>query len=114
MTDIRNYMDDYESNLYPEIGIQILKGLKAQYTSSAGKPGCNEWKERGETESECVTKILRMNAKSFGKPIFRTLLIDEAHFLKNLVSYWGLGAALLGMVSERSVPLSGKMSHILL
>jgi hypothetical protein len=38
---------------------------------------------------------------------FRMVLMDEAHFLKNMVSFWGMGAALLGAMSERIVPLSG-------
>jgi len=41
------------------------------------------------------------------QPCFRMILIDEAHFLKNLVSFWGIGAALLGRLSERCVPLTG-------
>lgn len=38
---------------------------------------------------------------------FRIIIVDEAHFLKNLCSFWGIGTALLGLNAERMVPLTG-------
>jgi len=98
-------MKTKDSNLFPSIEIHLLKQLENQYSASQSK--CkNDFKEKDETESEFVTRVLGKNAHNV-EDLFRTILIDEAHFLKNLVSYWGLGTALLGMSSQRSVPISG-------
>lgn len=39
--------------------------------------------------------------------MIRTLVIDEAHFLRNATSFWGIGAALLGQSAERSIMCTG-------
>jgi hypothetical protein len=76
------------------------------YRCDKGKKDNNVYRKENETLSECVTRLLQ---KCLGKiqPSFRTVVIDEAHFLKNLLTYWGLGAALLGIHAERVVPLTG-------
>eukprot|EP00978_Attheya_sp_CCMP212_P033449 scaffold134990_cov44-Attheya_sp.AAC.2 len=63
----------------------------------------NKFRKDRETEGDCITRLMRFQCKT----IFCTVLIDEAHFLKNLVSYWGIGACLLGCHAERLVPLTG-------
>lgn len=59
-----------------------------------------------------MTRILNnfIESQIFNKrplPQFRTIIVDEAHFLKNLCSFWGIGTALLGLNAERMVPLTG-------
>lgn len=70
----------------------------------------NNFRKRGESEADCATRILSAFV-NFGdgrkEPVFRTVVIDEAHFCKNLVAYWGIGCALLGVNAERIVPLTG-------
>ena len=105
MSEIRNMMLTKKSNLYPQIDTMLLNMLDNQYMAGQSKAR-NEYRNDNETESQCVTRLLRNNAHRL-RVCFRTILIDEAHFLKNLVSYWGIATALLGMVSHRSVPLSG-------
>mmetsp|Transcript_39990 Transcript_39990/g.83642 ORF Transcript_39990/g.83642 Transcript_39990/m.83642 type:complete len:149 (+) Transcript_39990:1647-2093(+) len=39
--------------------------------------------------------------------VFETVVIDECHFLRNVLAYWGIGAALLGAQAKRTVLLSG-------
>jgi hypothetical protein len=103
MSEMRRFMEDKRSNLFPQIDISLLKKLENQYYAAKGSVP-NHYKENDENESEYVTRALKKHSL---KALFRTLLIDEAHFLKNLVSFWGLGTALLGMASQRSVPISG-------
>ena len=105
MSEMRNMMLTKKSNLYPQIDTMLLNMLDNQYMAGQSKAR-NEYRNDNETESQCVTRMLSNNAHRL-RVCFRTILIDEAHFLKNLVSYWGIATALLGMVSHRSVPLSG-------
>jgi len=129
LAEMRKFMKRKESNLFPKITVQLLKQLENQYLATQSKvknkwrlnreqleketqskaknKSRNEWKRDGETEPQCVTRLLKQNLRKCGRPMYRTILIDEAHCLKNVVSYWGLGAALLGLASQRSVPLSG-------
>ena len=71
----------------------------------------NLFKERGETEAACITRYLKrfVQQQRFERQgaAFRAVIIDEAHFLKNLCSYWGIGTALLGVNAERMVTLTG-------
>lgn len=64
----------------------------------------------GESESACVTRLLgnflSMKPPNQSAP-FRSIVIDEAHIPKNLVSYRGIGMALLGLNGERTVLLTG-------
>jgi hypothetical protein len=94
---------DYKSPLYPTAQKQLLCKLKNQYLSANGKEK-NHDKHKNETASECVTRLLTIGNCN---KVFRTLVIDEAHFLKNLLSYWGLGTALLGLHAERVIPMTG-------
>lgn len=73
----------------------------------------NEFKHKGESEAACVARLLEtfLEQQQFqGRPIplsFRTVIADEAHFLKNLCSFWGIGLSLIGINAERIVPLTG-------
>jgi len=66
----------------------------------------NPFRRERESLPGCTTRLLRQ-AKENIPAVFRTVVIDEAHFLKNLNSYWGLGAGLLGLHAERVIPMSG-------
>lgn len=105
MSEMRNYMETSETNLFPLVDRSLLKILKNQYMAAQSKEA-NHHKESDQTEAEFVTQVLCNNMRSI-KTLFRTILIDEAHFLKNLVSFWGLGTGLLGTAAQRSVPISG-------
>ena len=67
-------------------------------------------KHSGESEAACVARLLSIFIEDpYERQTlsFRNVIVDEAHFLKNLVSYWGIGCALLGVNAERMVPLTG-------
>ena len=113
MTEMRDVMENkqrggYQSNLFPTMPDNLRRKLRNQYKASCGKEK-NLHKKYGESIPACVNRILRDAHRSpiFKTELFRTVLIDESHYLKNAVSYWGMGAAILGMLSERTVPLSG-------
>ena len=62
--------------------------------------------------SDCVARLihlctLRMRRKPNAEPVFETVLIDEAHFLKNITTFWGMGAGLLSTHALRAAPLTG-------
>lgn len=54
-----------------------------------------------------MTRLLRDSSSKLQTAAFRSVIIDEAHFLKNPLAFWGLGASLLGLHGERTVPMSG-------
>jgi len=107
MSAMKELMHSNESNLFPKVKDTLLKKLQNQYEAGKGTAR-NKWKRKKETVSQCITRLLREACRqSKWKITFRTLLIDESHFLRNLEAYWGFGSALLGMFTERSVLLSG-------
>lgn len=63
----------------------------------------NNHKREGEGPCECATRLLHAASRHIA-PAFRTVVIDEAHFLKNLLAYWGLAAGLLGLHAHRVIP----------
>jgi hypothetical protein len=96
-----------EGNLFPKVNGTLLDKLQNQYDAGKGKAR-NKWNRKKENVSQCITRLLREGGRQWNwKIIFRTLLIDESHFLRNLEAFWGFGSALLGMFTERSVLLSG-------
>jgi hypothetical protein len=97
--------NDYKSPLYPTAQKSLLCQLKNQYLSAHGLDR-NKHKDKDETPAECVTRLLKGGRRNDNKP-FRTLVIDEAHFLKNLLSYWGMGCGALGLHAERVIPMTG-------
>lgn len=107
MSAMKELMHSNESNLFPKVNETLLKKLQNQYDAGKGKAR-NKWKGKKETVSQCITRLLREGCRQWKwKITFRTLLIDESHFLRNLEAFWGFGSALLGMFTERSVLLSG-------
>ena len=69
----------------------------------------NTVKEEDETVDDCVTRLARLCARRSRdeEAVFETLFIDEAHLLKNLATFWGVGAALLGVHAARSICVTG-------
>ena len=90
-----------ESNFFPNLRLEVIMALDNQKKVSDGKQK-NKYRMKDETEAACVTRLIESNMMSsnFLGFKFRTILIDEAHFLKNLSAYWGMGCAMLGALSE--------------
>ena len=97
MTEVRHIIKGDISNLFPTLSIDIKLKL--------GEVLRNSEKGMGEAKkTEQITKILGSNLAC---KCFRTLIIDEAHMMKNLATYWGVGVGLLTSMSYRNIPLSG-------
>ncbi|KAH8070923.1 ATP binding protein [Aureococcus anophagefferens] len=111
MNDVRAAMDSFDSGgdrasaspLFSTASPELLDDLRTQYLSAnAILKGKNDVKEKGETEHDCVRRLVDEFYHNGGPaPTIRTLIIDEAHFLRNQVSFWGIGAALCGQSAER-------------
>ena len=95
------------SPLFPHAPKNLLLMLKNQYLAEKGK-ATNEYIEKGDriTMADCITDYLGQHMHSIA-PIFETVVIDEAHFLKSLKTYWGMAAGLLGLHAGRMIPMSG-------
>ncbi|KAK7249318.1 hypothetical protein SO694_00047228 [Aureococcus anophagefferens] len=117
MNDVRAAMDSFDSGgdrasaspLFSTASPELLDDLRTQYLSAnAILKGKNDVKEKGETEHDCVRRLVDEFYHNGGPaPTIRTLIIDEAHFLRNQVSFWGIGAALCGQSAERCVMATG-------
>ena len=107
------------SVLFPAASPTHLRALYCQYIASAckhdelsgisRKPVHNSFRKNHESLPDAVSRHLRniLAASSSAGFVFETVIIDEAHFLKNRTTYWGIGAGLLGCHSSRAVPLTG-------
>ena len=93
------------SPLFPNASKSLLLKLKNQYLADRGKAR-DDFRLGGESRSTCITRLMERSQKEIDT-CFRTVVIDEAHFLKNLVAYWGLAAGLLGLHTNRMIPMSG-------
>jgi uncharacterized protein YbcI len=102
MTETRAVIKGSVSVLFPTLPEQIISELKGVLSSSQKGLG-----ERKKTDQ--ITQILSSNMSLLGNSLeyFRTLIIDEAHMMKNLATYWAVGAGLLAAMSQRNIPLSG-------
>jgi SNF2-related domain len=81
--------------------------MKNQYLANQGKEA-NRYKNKDEqfNPSKIITRFLSRKQNQ-AEPCFRTIVVDEAHFLKSLTAYWGIGAGLIGLHAERMIPMSG-------
>ncbi len=97
------------SILVQHIPTTLIGKLRNQYLAEKGKES-NKYIRNRERRQDCVTRLIREsfndNKVSF-KIAFNSVIIDECHFLKNVIAYWGIGAALLGGQAKRTVLLSG-------
>ena len=118
------------SPLFPRAA-KLLPDLFAQYRSAAGKAKRGEKNtllRKGETEHDCVRRLVAafffggggassalvepegVKAEGAARRVAyasTTVIIDEAHFLRNAASKWGIGAALLGHSSKFCVAATG-------
>lgn len=101
------------SVLFPHADLKNLERLKIQYQDENTKIHVtNKDRDKGEPTSDCVARLvnlcaLRMGRNPNAEKIFETIIIDEAHFLKNITTFWGMGAALISTHALRSAPLTG-------
>lgn len=139
------------SRLFPHIPLSLIKKLRNQYRSENGKER-NHFIKKKEPKQDCVARLVKESNRGGGtiKSAFQTVIIDEAHFVKNgkrfnvlacckcvhiplfvlayvpdrlssshssslfvmdqsliVLAFWGLGSALLGAQSKRTVLLTG-------
>jgi SNF2 family DNA or RNA helicase len=124
--ELFDYIGEYENQkqrprstsvLFPHLAPDNLYKLWMQYMAKKGKlhlrEKTNYAKKEGEYIDDCVSRLLalcvRRICSSFDlkELVFETVIIDEAHMLKNRCTYSSMGAALMGAHALRSVPLSG-------
>jgi hypothetical protein len=69
----------------------------------------NHYRRHRECPNDCVRRLVRgiIQRKKDLEPTFRSLIIDEAHFLKNNLAYWGIAGLLLSLHCERAIPMTG-------
>jgi hypothetical protein len=94
-----------KSPLFPRLNNSILTQLHHLYWCSNGKERC-QYRQDKETLLECTTRLLTEAMLDIPHS-FQTVIIDEAHFHKNLLAYWGLGAAMIGLCADWIVPMVG-------
>jgi hypothetical protein len=85
--------------------------LRNQYRADKGKE-TNKYNHTKEKAQDCVARLIQKRRTTTGSDdeaqfAFQTIIVDEAHFCKNVLAYWGLGLALLGRQSKRTVLLTG-------
>ena len=106
-TNLKSALDS--SILFQHIPPALIKKLHNQYLAEKGKAR-NHFIRQRERRQDCVTRLIRSSFNE-GKVSFRvafnSIIIDEGHFLKNVLAYWGIGAALLGGQAKRTIILSG-------
>lgn len=101
MVEMRNLIETGYSNLFPNFPAKLLKIMKNIYLSSQGKAKAL-YKTKDETGAEFFTRLMAENMHRLSpEPLFRTFLIDEAHFLKNLEAYWGMFTTCIGAVTDK-------------
>ena len=97
------------SILFQHIPPTLIRKLRNQYLAEKGKDRNNFIRNR-ERRQDCIARLIRESFnddKVSFKIAFTSVIIDECHFLKNVLAYWGIGAALLGGQAKRTVLLSG-------
>lgn len=116
-----------KSILFEKVPHQLIGQLRQQYLIEQGKERAPHYTKNEKKQDRVVNIVARANLTK----AFETVIIDEAHFLRNgknqnnakqcqepdkltlsmssnlVLAYWGLGAAVLGAQSKRTVLLSG-------
>jgi SNF2 family DNA or RNA helicase len=93
------------SSLFPQATMEDFQILWVQYEAAHGRAR-NDYRRANEAEDDCVRRLAGEISRRF-QPCFRTVVLDESHFLKNQLAYWGIAALLLTGHSERAIPMSG-------
>ena len=108
MSEMRELLEYEASNLLPNLPTKLLRDLHDVFNLNRGKRTKRKKrnvKQSGESVSGCIRRLvlqtLKSRSTSSKEPLFRTFILDEAHFLKNLCSFWGICAACLGIVSDK-------------
>lgn len=94
-----------KSILFENVSQPLIKRLRQQYMIEQGKEQAPRNVNKKEKKQDRVTRIVA--STPLMKKAFETVIIDEAHFLRNILAYWGLGASALGAQSKRTILLSG-------
>jgi SNF2 family DNA or RNA helicase len=97
---------NYKSPLFPTTPSHLLHVLQVQYKAERGRIKKNRFRRAGESINECIRRALS-KYESHCDLTFRTTILDEAHFVRNLKTFWGLAAAMIGLHSESIFPMSG-------
>jgi SNF2-related domain len=93
------------SSLFPQATLHDFRSLWVQYEASHGRAR-NEYKLDDEAQNDCVRRLIGHMSRRY-RHCFRTVILDESHFLKNQLAYWGIAGLLLTAHSERAIPMSG-------
>ena len=104
-TEVRHMWGDEKkktfgpSALLPNAQRQMMLCLKNQYLAGKGKAknehiGQGDEVSISEVITDCLGEYMNM------KRTYQTVCIDEAHFLKSLMTYWGCAAGMLGRSSS--------------
>ncbi|KAL3910926.1 MAG: hypothetical protein SGILL_007492, partial [Bacillariaceae sp.] len=103
-----------KSPLFPSADKKLLKILENQYKSNNchtkncfNEMACGEKLPTDEVIVKHLSREERRLSSGGHDKVFQLLIIDEAHFLRNLKTYWGMVASLAGLHSERTIPLTG-------
>ena len=92
-----------KSLLFDMVPPKVIKQLRQQYLIEQGKERAPRQNKKEKKQDRVANIVARIQLKK----VFETVIIDEAHFLRNVLAYWGLGAAALGAQSKRTILLSG-------
>ncbi|KAL7547901.1 hypothetical protein ACHAWF_011183 [Thalassiosira exigua] len=97
------------SLLFSDVPTALVKKLRHEYNVDKGKESSFAHGRGSDSKEDRVTRLIResLGAKNGLGHVFETVIIDEAHFLRNVLAYWGMGAALLGAQAKRIALLSG-------
>ena len=92
--------ENNKSILFGAVPSQMMKELKREYAIEKG----DEKRTSAEAEERMapfdrITRLMRKYSSRLANE-YETVIIDEAHFLRNLLAYWGMGACLLGLLSK--------------
>ena len=101
---------DKAKTLFRKVPLLLIAKLQNQYQAGKGKTK-NRFIQEKEKVQDCVCRLVckgkNRNQEEVPQFTFQTIIVDEAHFCKNVLAYWGLGLALLGTQTRRSVLLTG-------
>jgi hypothetical protein len=96
-----------KSSLFPDYTLHFHRLMWRLKKGSDGKLKNHPKRER-ESFDDCLTRLVRNDLlRNPKRHVFGMVVIDEAHFLKNRVSNWGIGAAMLGVHAERTITMTG-------
>ena len=101
---------DKAKTLFRKVPLLLIGKLQNQYQAGKGKTK-NKFIQEKEKVQDCICRLVckgkNRNQEEVPQFTFQTIIVDEAHFCKNVLAYWGLGLALLGTQTRRSVLLTG-------